>query len=740
MQTATIIKRAALTAAALCGVAIHAAVEAQDIAEAIIEEIIVTATKRAGGVEAQSAAVAVTAYSGNQLDAMHIRDLKAIGFSAPSVQLEDIGTTRGTANFSIRGLGVNSSIPSIDPTVGVFIDGIYYGINAGVVFDMFDLESVEVLRGPQGLLFGRNVTGGAVLMNSTRPTAEFTLNARAAFETGDNQYYSAVLAGPLSDTVGWKLAGYYNDDGGWHTNLANGNDNFGKAETTMIRGALSFDVTESFDLLFKGEFGQSEGDGPASQNAGCISLAVPGLCPRQYSYDEFDFAVDEEGFYDNEWTNLILEANFDVAFGDGVITNILGYRQYESAAMSDIDGTPAFIFHAPSTIDQDQISNELRYSGSWDSFFLTTGLYYFSQEFDYLENRQIPPSGFLPPGITGGGTQDQTTWGFFAQFDVRVSDSITFNVGGRWTQEEKEAQIASVLPTIPGIRVNDCVFPVGCTTFDLVDSRDWDNFTPKLGIQVFPNEDTQVYAFWTKGFRSGGYNMRHTAALIPNEAFDEEEQTSVEMGVKADFAGGRIRANVAAYRNSIDDMQRELNLSDPIVGVVQLIRNTADAVIKGVDAELTAALTDNLVIKGSLGYVDGDYGTVLFDISGDGVIDSSDTALKIPRLAPWSYGGEIIYSRDASWGTFTAQASGYRRDPSFYTDNNLGELREADMFDARLGFTFMDDSLVFSIFGKNLKDEVTIGGDTQTPFFPGSTFSPLNKGRIWGAELQYIVE
>jgi iron complex outermembrane receptor protein len=715
------------------GLAACGLVQAQDVADTLLEEIIVTATKRAGGIAAQQAPVAITAFSGEQLDAMHIRDLYALGFSAPSVQMEDIGTTRGSANFSIRGLGINSSIPSIDPTVGVFVDGMYYGLNAGVVLDVFDLESVEVLRGPQGLLFGRNVTGGAVVMNTTRPTEEFSFNGRVAYETGDNYYASAVVSGPVSDSIRWKLAGYYNDDGGWHENLANGNDSFGKAETTMIRGALEFDLGDSVNLIVRGEHGQSEGDGPAAHNGGCVAAAIPGVCARQYSEDEFDFAIDEEGFYDNEWNNVIAELNWDVDFGDGTITNILAYRDYTSDNLGDIDSTPLFLFHAPSLTEQDQLSNELRYSGSWDRVFLTTGLYYFTQDLLYLENRQIPPAGFPPPGITGGGTQDQTTTGIFAQVDIRMSDSVTLNLGGRYTEEEKEAQIA----TIP---LNLCTFPDGCSAYDFQDKRDWDNFTPKIGIQISPDDEMQVYAFWTKGFRSGGYNMRHTAPLISNEAFDEEEQTSMEMGLKKDWAGGKVRTNIALYRNRIDDMQREINESDPVVGVVQLIKNTADATIKGVDAELTAAMSDNLIIKASLGYVDGSYDEVRFDLNGDGTIDDADLALGIPRLSPWSYGGEIIYSRDTGWGSLTAQASGYHRDASYYTDNNLGELRAVDMFNARVALGFMDDRLLVSAFGRNLKDEVTIGGDTQLPFFQGSTFSPLNKGRTYGLEIQYFLD
>lgn len=704
--------------------------QAQGLGEALLEEIIVTATKRAGGTNVQETPIAITAYNASQLDAMHLRDLKALGYSAPSVQLEDVGTTRGTANFSIRGLGINSSIPSIDPTVGVFVDGMYYGLTAGVVLDTFDLESVEVLRGPQGLLFGRNVTGGAVLMNTTRPTDEFRINARAAYETGDNSYLSAVLTGPLSDRIGWKFAAYNNEDGGWHTNLFNGNDSFGKASTTVLRGALEFELADNVDLIVRAEHGDSDGDGPAAQQGGCQALQVPGLCLGPYPHDSFDFGIDEEGFYDNTWDNLIAEINWDVGFGDGTITNILGYRKYESNTLGDIDSTPAFIFHAPAITNQDQVSNELRYSGSWDNVYLTTGVYYFTQEIEYIENRLLPASGFPPPGITGGGNQDQTTYGLFAQFDIQASDEVTFNIGGRWTKEKKDAQVA----TIP---LNICTFPAGCTTFDFTDSRDWDNFTPKLGVQVMPNDDTQFYAFWTKGFRSGGYNLRHTAVAIPNAPFDEEEQTSLEFGLKQDFAGGRIRSNLALYRNSIENMQRELNLADPVVGVVQLIRNTADAVITGIDLEVSASVTDSLFVRAFLGYVDGEYTEVLFDLNGDAVIDEADLALEIPRLAPWSYGGEVVFETELSWATFTAQASAAHRDAAFYTDNNLGKLRSADMIDAQLALAFMDGQLSVSAFGRNLKDEVTIGGDTQLPIFPGSTFSPLNKGTTYGLEVRY---
>ncbi|MFZ5617351.1 MAG: TonB-dependent receptor plug domain-containing protein, partial [Pseudomonadota bacterium] len=154
---------------ALCVAAAPQAAFAQGAAEALRDEILVTATKQADAENVQDVPLSVTAYGDEQLDALKVRDLQSLSYSAPNVQLDDIGTSRGVANFSIRGLGINSSIPSIDPTVGTFVDGVYLGINAGVVLDIFDLESIEVLRGPQGILFGRNTTGGAVLINTKKP-------------------------------------------------------------------------------------------------------------------------------------------------------------------------------------------------------------------------------------------------------------------------------------------------------------------------------------------------------------------------------------------------------------------------------------------------------------------------------------------------------------------------------------------------------------------------------------------
>jgi len=693
-----------------------------DSGSVLFEEILVSATKKSRAQAAQDVPIAVTAFGQRQLDALNFRDISSLSYKMPNVGLDDIGTARGTANFTIRGLGINSSIPSIDPTVGVFVDGMYMGLTAGVLFDQFDLESVEVLRGPQGLLFGRNVVGGAVLLNTTRPSFEQRFRAKASYESGNNFSAAAIYSGPISDNVAFKLGAYYNKDGGYFTNLANDNDSFGDAETYIVRPAITFRASDSIEFTLRYEHGDSDGDGPAAQNHGL------------FGRDTFDFSIDEEGFYSLKWDQAIGELNIDVGFGEGTITNVVGWRQSKSRTLGDIDSTPNFFFHAPAATDADQFSNELRYSGRFeDTLDVTVGLYYFTQDIDYYERRQIF-GGFID--ISGGGVQQQTTKAAFAQFDLDMSDSFTVTAGLRYTEEDKEVAIATI-----GAGLCDDT-ALACSVGNFNDEESWSNLTPKLGFRWQHSENTQLYGFWTQGFRSGGYNLRNTSPAAPPGPFDEEKQSSFEVGLKRDNEDKTLRTNISVFYNNITDMQREVNISDPIAGVVQIIDNTADARIWGFEAEIQAQLTPNLTFTGNIGVLDSKYKEVLFDISGDGVVNDADLALDLPRLAPLTWGMGLLYDAPVEdWGNLSAAVNFNHRDSAPYTDSNLGQLNGAEMLDANISIEFLDQGVTLSLYGKNLLNEVTFGGDTQLPVVFGgiqnSTFSPLAKGRVYGVSLLF---
>ena len=491
--------------------------------EALSEDIVVTATKKGYGESVQNVPIAVTAFGEAQLDAKFVQNLQSLSYDVPNVQLDGVGTAPGYANFTIRGLGINSTIPSIDPTVGVFVDGIYLGINAGVVLDNFDLEGVEVLRGPQGLLFGRNVTGGAVVMRTTRPSFSFRANAKASIETGLKKTASGMVTGPLIDDIlAAKLAVYYSKDDGWFRNRFDGRS-FGKSRDIIVRPALSFKGGDNFRMDLRYEHGDVDGDGAPVQSHAVF--------PR----DTFGLSIDSPGFYKAVWNQAIVETNIDVGFGEGVITNISGYRQFQSRTVTDIDGTPQSFFNGYFNINQKQLSNELRYAGKFGAIELTTGLYYFTQDLRYAERRNLFANTRI---VSGGGSQDQTTWGVFASVDWHLTDTLTLNLGGRYSWERKAVQIAT-------LRANGCDIDTLICATNFVDSDNWKSFTPKVGLQWKPDSQTQVYALYTRGFRSGGYNLRNTDAGVPPGPFDQEMQDSFEIGTKKKF--GRSRLNLASF-------------------------------------------------------------------------------------------------------------------------------------------------------------------------------------------------
>ena len=727
-----------------------------------INEILVTGTKKKDAENVQDIPLAVTAFNAGTLEAFKIRDIQGLSFQAPSVSLDQAGTSRGTANFTIRGVGINSSIPSIDPTVGVFVDGVYLGINGGVVFDLFDLDSVEVLRGPQGVLFGRNVTGGAVVINTGNPTEDFRGKFRAAVDGpvdsgrgGANYTVSGVLSGPIiEDTLLFKVGAYYNKDEGYFRNLFD-NSNHGAAETKILRGALEARLG-GLTLLGKLDYFESEGDGPSAQNRAL------------FDRNSFDFAIDNPGNYANEiWTGSVT-ATVDI--GRGTLTNVFGYRKFDSTTDGDIDATPLFLFHSTTETAQEQFSNELRYAISFDKLDLTVGGFYFDQDLAYTEVRQVPVS--TPLTFFGGGRQNHEVIGVFANAQWEFVDNLSLIAGIRWNQETKDAGVTFVRPrlqacsvvqgTCPTTGNNPIPFPTGTEANGFEDRVRFRNISPKLGLQ-YQFADSQIYGHWSRGFRSGGFNFRITDVNVFNRivaetgalGFDEEQVDSFEVGGKFQTADGSFTLNLAGYVTKIGNMQREVNTAGAS-GVVQNIVNTADATIKGIDAEARMRVSDSLVFTANLGLIDAGYDALLFNIgSPDGITGNPDDSLglSIPRVSPITVGAGFIHDWDLGNSNILTRVNYQYRDRAAYTDDNLGWLNDVSMLEANITWNTPIRGLALSLYGRNLLDQVQEGGDTQVPFgptFPGATstgvrrpfglqptagtFSPLMRGRNVGIE------
>ncbi|MBO9499434.1 MAG: TonB-dependent receptor [Novosphingobium sp.] len=736
--------------ASLAAIAVACLAAAPAFAEDASEGSAIVVTAKDPGTDSLDYPGSVDTVGKPELDKRQLQDLSTLSYAAPNVSLDAIGTFAGVANFSIRGLGINSSIPSIDPAVGIFVDGVYQGINAGDVFDLLDVQSVTVLRGPQGVAFGRNTTGGAVLVQTADPSFEWEGHAGMTLEgpvdggRGKPMLTErAVVSGPLSDTLALRLGALHSDDGGYFRNSYN-DQPFGKAETTMLRGGLTWLATERLRFTVKGDWTRSDGDGAPTHNNG------------QHARDNFEISINEPGFYHSRAGSVTAKGEYDL--GPGKLTDVFGWRTYDLKTRNDIDSSPLTIFHSDTRTKQDQWSNELYYTADYGPVSVIAGGYFFHQNVGYDEVRYLGINQY------GGGTEGHDVYALYSQLDYRLADAWTLTGGLRWSREEKSAIVTYVRP-------RDACSPIEGTcpvtgenvpgeNNGFTDSHAWDSLSPKVALTFKPSEDGSIYASWTRGFRSGGYNLRITqpqafeqvSAELGSPTYNQERVDSYELGGK--YRSGIFQLSGALYWMEVANLQREINVPSLTSGLAQSIYNTADARIRGGELEATVTPASGLSLTADLGYTDAQYRKVFFDLNSDGAIDAADLALALPRAPKWSWGGSASYGSElGALGTLTGSVFFQHRSAYAYTDNNWGFNSASDRLDADLSLKLTGSGITFSVFGRNLLDEVQFGGDTQLPFAGGTysdgnnrpfdpspaagTFSPLDKGRELGVGVNW---
>lgn len=673
----------------------------------LLEEVVTTATKRGATEAAQDVAGAVSVLGGERLASRHVTDIEDLSYALPNVAFDGIGTGKGIANFSIRGMGVAGSIPSIDPTVGVFVDGMYLGVNYGVIMDMLDLEAVEVLRGPQGLLFGRNVTGGAVLLRSRRPSGRRSAEAAVRLETGLERRASGAVEGSFAGgAVDGRLAASYRDDAGWFDNDAPGGGAVGAETSWVLRPVATFRPSDDLDVTLIVERGKSDGDGPATQN--------------RHRYGGFDFAIDEPGFSRVDWGHAVVEANQRTA--QGTATNVFGARAVRHESLADVDSTTQPVFHLLAYTDQEQVSNELRYSG-WlrRGWVVTGGVYFFGQRIQYRERRAIRGSW----GAPFGGDQRHRTMGAFVNNDIELGERWTASLGARYTVERKAAKVATA-----GAAACDAVSRA--CAYDFEDRDSWRNVTPRLALQRWFGERTQVYGEWTRGFRSGGYNLRNTSPTGLPGPFDEEEQDAFEVGMKTEQPGFRL--SLAAFRYRVRGLQRQVTRADAAQAAIQVTANTADATVQGIEAEASAVIGEACTASAFAGVADGAYDRVRFDLDGDGST-VGDEKLELPRLAPLTFGADAECRWLGDLGMLTARVGLAHRDDSEIAHDNTGVLDGGDVLGASVSLA-PSEALQVTVYGRNLLGEVFRRSHFDLTGLVDSTYSPLKEGRVVGLELR----
>ena len=693
--------------------------QAQGTASAVVEEILVTATKKAELERVQDVPISILAFSGDQLEAAQVDTLSDIGSLVPNTLLHPNPSVSNGSMFSIRGTGTASSIPSDDPAVGVFVDGVVLGVLNGGNLDAFDLASVEVLRGPQGTLFGRNVTAGAILMRTERPSFEPVGDVRLTFGTDVRADVSTKATGPLvEDLLAARLSLTFKSTDGYFKNK-NGNGaplgvvlgrdapldaRYGASESYIVRPSLRITPKTDLRIDLIAELQDTDGSATAAQKATRHVAGNSGL-PDLDRSDEVSLST--VGINKYTYRSLVVDVVQDTTIGS--LSLISGYRKLKQFNLLDPDGSAADLLVFYSDPRQEQFSQEVRWSGNpWalKPLELTLGGYYFTQEIDYVEGRRLLAE-VLPEPITQGlgGVIKQDATGVFTQAEYSLTHSWVAILGLRYTHEEKDAKITVGATCDPLNR--KCAY-------GFQDDEAWSNLSWALSLQYFSSDRTQWYASAKRGFRSGGFNIRNSSAFFVSPKYDEEVVDAYELGMKSDLSE-RLRFNAAVFFSRFDDLQRIVIQPD----ASQRVQNAAQATIKGLELDLSWLVTDRFSVVANLGLLDGKY-----DQLAAGALRGINNARVASQLVPGGFApmqvGDLRLARLPNLtGSFTAvldQPLGdfgsisYRLGYSYAderagNDTNIGLLPSYSELDASMTFVSADDRWQVTLFGKNILDE-----------------------------------
>ena len=704
----------------------------------LVEEVLVTARKRADLESVQDVPLAVSAFSGDQIEAMFAADVTDISANVPNASAYSSATFPGYVNFFIRGMGVAGTVLSDDPAVGVFVDGVYQGVSAGIVFDSFDLEAVEILRGPQGTLFGRNVTGGAALLRTRKPTEEFSARVRVIGGNDGNFQGAASVSGPLVEgKLLGKIAVFHAQLDDWMDNPAGnaaGFDDLGELDQQVFRGALTLLASDALTADLRLEFGQSKEDPLpiwAIDNTLLLRVQpIPGLSEAgaRDSGDPIANGVNERPL-EAEWSSGSIELNWDLPRGS--LKSITALRELEQKDLTqDFDGSTVAIFDVNNGfIEQEQFSQEVIYNlDITESIDLTAGLFYFDQEFKYGERRFGALFAAAGGGLQAHSETEHQVVGLFAQADIALAEQWILTLGGRQSWEEKDTQVGQFgsSPSCTGFGGAD---PKTCA-FNFTGGDDWSNFTYKAGVQFLATENAQLYGSYSRGFRSGGFNVRQNVGAVPGP-YDEETVDAIEVGAKADLAGGRVRINAALFLNEFDDLQRTVVGTDGF----QTVSNAAEATIKGIELETSWLIVDGLLLQANMGVIDAQLENFVNPRGGAGGAPSVIDGTNLPFIPKWQREVHLTYGMPLGAGSLTFRGTYRYVDGVESTDDNFGFPGSSyEEYDASIAYAPNSKRWRIAAFGKNLTDNIESGLITNAAN-PGWILNQARNPARYGVEL-----
>lgn len=809
-----------------------------------IEEIVVTAQKRSEN--AQRVPIAISAFTANALKERSIGNVSQIANIAPNTTL-DAGTPYGGSSALlaayIRGVGSNDFAFNIDPGVGVYVDGVYLARTIGANQDLLDVSRIEILKGPQGTLFGRNTIGGAVSIVTRDPGDEFAVNGDVTVGSYRLRQVRGSVDIPLSDALRSSISFSAKDRLGYQRRLpfpgqpttherfvapsvANiGGDRQGGEDGFSGRMKLKWDDGGRFRVTLSGDYSTSRDEaspntliatgenvpGPfagtnnipgtaldpsgqtgfgfaglynfciGSTSAQIAARGATNLCgPRgtpltpalqlpslasvnvdtdptndRLPYDSRFITGDPDTTYadGNDFSHLKVYgvaavADLDVG-ASSKVKSITAYRGLRWRTGSDMDGSPLNTYAFSFDIRQWQFSQELQLTGAAlsDKIKYIVGGYYFEEGGNNRELASFADELLPFDGQNKFGTKNYAAFG---QVDFRMSDLIGITVGARYTREKKSYEGFQTELNGFYYKLFNCpIYGDPCTTavgYDNVDQplrvyptgvnyKTFNNFSPKLGVQLYPTDRTMAYASWSRGYKTGGWTARVSAPVTGDApGFGPEQAETWEVGVKSQLLDRKLQLNLAAFTTKYRDIQ--LNF---IQGVSPTLQNAGTARIKGFEAEATFAPVDRLTINASVGYLDARYTSILPqslvapNAFQAGVFAGAD----LPKTPKWKLSVGPRYQLNLGNGGSIVVVADWTHSTSLWNDTERTLLLRrpaTDIFNSSVTYRSPDGRYDLSVGGTNLTDErYLITGS----FSQGTVFGTYSRPAEWFGRLSF---
>lgn len=691
-----------LSAASLLAIA-HTPVLAQPTAadEDVSGEIIVTAQKRSESL--QNVPIAITAISADQLTERGIRNSVDVAAATPNLQINETAGSGTQPAVFLRGIGLNDFSLNNSGPVAIYLDEVNLSSFGAQNFSLFDMARVEVLRGPQGTLYGKNTTGGAVNFVTQLPGAEWNGGASASYGSFRSTRIEAAVGGPLSDTLGIRLAGLRNYSRGFFTNLATGEKSNG-ADLWAARATLQWQPNDALDVIFRGRveannsrFNWYDQEGTLDPLTGAQCAAAQVLahqCDDAFGYSDQDpvykgrFSRNDK--QDNKVSSTSLNIGYDL--GGVQLTSITAYTKSDNFYPEDTDVSPNHLVEVTLGAKTDTFSQELRANGDSDSLKWILGLYYAwervdqDQTADVLRDIRPDPAAFFSRHLN---RQTGKVYAAFGQLDFKLSDALSLTAGARLTQDNKKFRTQLQFEE-PGL-----IIPI----FDTPLAIKKGNFSWKLGLNYQANENWLLYASASHGFKGGGFNGSFIFDPAQNVPYRPETLTAFEIGSKNKFADGRVTLNTATFLYDYKNAQ-VFSIVSSAGFPISLLNNAPKAKIYGAEAELSARLGGGLSFNAALGLIHTEF-TSFPTFTGD------FTRNRLARAPSVTASGSINYEHEfEGFGTLAASVDlSHQSMVYFGTENSpLGQQKGYALAGARLSLN-LENGIGIALFGRNLFDK-----------------------------------